>query len=105
MQPMFGEYFIYWVFGGLAVIVGLVSYFAGVRQAKRLAEMRGLAAADGFDFFPDGLAEKPQGFFESLAGRPDDPLVGALQGFHPINFGINKHAYNILVKTIYDRCF
>src|SRR5688572_18605802 len=104
MQPFFGEYFIYWVFGGFIVIVCIVSYLAGVRQAKRLAEMRGLAAADGFDFFQDGLVEKPQGFFESLMGRATDPLVGALQGFHPFDFGLNKHAYNLLVKTVGDRC-
>jgi hypothetical protein len=103
MQP-FGEYFIFWIFGGFIVIVCIVSYLAGVRQAKRLAEMRGLAAADGFDFFQDGLVEKPQGFFESLMGRPADPLVGALQGFHPFGFGINKYAYNLLVKTVGDRC-
>jgi hypothetical protein len=104
MQTMFGEYFIFWLFGGFAVIVGIVSYFAGLRQAKRLEELRGLSAAHGFEFFPDGLSEKPKGFFESLMGRPGDPLVGALQAFHPFDFGINKHAYNLLVKTIDDRC-
>src|SRR5687768_56629 len=104
MQPMFGEYFIFWVFGGFIVIACIVSYLAGVRQAKRLAEMRGLAASDGFDFYPDGLAAKPKGFFESLIGRSADPLIGALHGFHPFGFGVNKYAYNLLVKTVGDRC-
>ena len=100
---MFGEYFIFWVFGGFVVIAGIVAYIAGVQQAKRVSDMRGLAAADGFEFFLEGLVEKPRGFFASLVAGQSDPIVGALDRFHPFNFGTDKHPYNVLVKTIGDR--
>ena len=96
---MFGEYFIFCVFGGFIVIAGIVAYISGVQQARRLSDMRGLAAADGFEFFPEGLVEKPRGFLASLMERTADPVVHALELFHQFNFGIEKHAYNLLVKS------
>jgi hypothetical protein len=97
-------YFI-WFFMGVIVVVALIAAAAvKAMEKRRRLDMEAFAAADGFQFYPDGLVEAPSGFFESLLSGQQCPLLEQLDGFKPFDFGLDKQIYNLMVKVDEDTC-
>lgn len=99
---MFGEYFIFWIFGGFVVIAIIVGLFTKAQHEKRRREMAEFAATDGFDYYPDGIAQQPSGFFESLLNQPKCPIIDQLDHLQPFGFGFDKTVQNLLVRQDQD---
>ncbi|MEO7453750.1 MAG: hypothetical protein ABIV13_03195 [Fimbriimonadales bacterium] len=95
----FGDGFIFWVLGIIAAISLVVGYLAKRQHDKRWREMSELAVGLGFDYYPEGLAKQPDGFFESLLLNVSAcPLIDQLVGFEPFGSGYGEAVDNLLVK-------